>query len=1151
MRIGILVLLVFGLFLACEGTNRRRYDRGYSLRFDAARQHYVDLSTSILFGATDLTFEFLINPKSVSRNTAIISFGHNRYPAEIYYSSNRQVVFRSETRTVVSSQTLTWGQWSYIAITVRQNGQVRILTEDANGDIQQIGSGNIGCPISVLRGPNYIGRDQSNVFFGGDLDEIRIWSSLISDNELSSTRVIDAEDESLLLYYNFDEAIGTTAIDASGHNYLGSLGGGNASRIPDYIVSACVQTKTCNLWCDSVKTFDRLVYQFSRTGEFVLSQSSGGDIVIQIRADTKPNRRNEIDIIGLAFKYFDDLIIFDLDYQNKATSTLTVNGQLITAPSIELATSNILINKITQNRRTEHTWEIDVPFTFNLKIEAKPDSYSNRLFLRVPSDFAGTLLGLCGDFDGDRSNDNQPQYWTPGVSLWSNNWNFQPDPSGFTCSVEDKGPEFRDLAYRVCNNTAIVAIEYRETCLQQVCISGDIGLAQGSAEATYDDCLERKASNQSDTSICTIPCPNFCSFQGTCSSGVCTCDQGWYGRDCSQQREFPCYTAQWTYAGDSRSSSIRPFSGSQTVENYYSYNQPFRASSNTGNEISQSTVVFLYQEVHPPTRDNQPVIPPKLSAIVLNDKPQDGSAGRNSLSLKVRDGTTRTTPVQGLSIRVKDDRGDRYDDRNIGTTGVASANWRWWKCCTDGMALGYLPLTNFCASFNFTGLEGINQIVVASENIYGAQEIDLVSNSPAGGSVTICGDKCNNTCGTYSDCSSCSADPKCGWCVESGTCELGTAIGPQEGRCLSWRFSTNPAISRVSQANVDYPVDPSYEEYYLAPSSTLESPFFVEFPSDENVPLEVVILQDLSSAFSADLRFLQASLVQLYSQILSSFPLARIGISSFADKPVTPYGSPTRNDFVYATNQPLTTNKVKLQQALNYLVTVDGGDTKQAQLEALLQVATRQDIDWTPNARHVVVVVTKSPFHANGDTNLPANNGDGVLAGTPQGSGEDYPSRDQVKQALLAANIIPVFVTPSSVSSVYQTLIAQWSFGYSYSFSALNVYSIFSQILDAMSVLSSSAVPLIQQNGALTGISPSSYSGISPMTRVSFKATFAGTSTQDTIVVVPGFGKVTFKRIATDLPVSSCTMVDTQSGQDASSHSGEIPTIEKHSVPRS
>lgn len=133
-----------------------------------------------------------------------------------------------------------------------------------------------------------------------------------------------------------------------------------------------------------------------------------------------------------------------------------------------------------------------------------------------------------------------------------------------------------------------------------------------------------------------------------------------------------------------------------------------------------------------------------------------------------------STPSSNPSIKVYDDPSYVDDTYTNVNNGNFTANWQWWGCCTDGLVLELIrssSTNNFCVAVNLTRYEGISQVVVSSENDYGSSDIVKLDNDR----VRLCGTTCNNTCGTYSNCQSCTNDPKCGWCVETETCELGTS----------------------------------------------------------------------------------------------------------------------------------------------------------------------------------------------------------------------------------------------------------------------------------------------------------------------------------------------------------------------------------------
>jgi Ca2+-binding RTX toxin-like protein len=53
------------------------------------------------------------------------------------------------------------------------------------------------------------------------------------------------------------------------------------------------------------------------------------------------------------------------------------------------------------------------------------------------------------------------------------------------------------------------------------------------------------------------------------------------------------------------------------------------------------------------------------------------------------------------------------------------------------------------------------------------------------------------------------------------------------------------------------------------------------------------------------------------------------------------------------------------------------------------------------------------------------NNGDGILDGSPAGTGEDYPAIAQLKAAIEAANIIPIFAVAGGFAVPYGDLVTQ------------------------------------------------------------------------------------------------------------------------------
>ncbi|MDD5754841.1 MAG: Calx-beta domain-containing protein, partial [Methylococcales bacterium] len=195
-------------------------------------------------------------------------------------------------------------------------------------------------------------------------------------------------------------------------------------------------------------------------------------------------------------------------------------------------------------------------------------------------------------------------------------------------------------------------------------------------------------------------------------------------------------------------------------------------------------------------------------------------------------------------------------------------------------------------------------------------------------------------------------------------------------------------------------------------------------------PLDVFFLQDLTGSFSDDLPNVKEVVPQVVKTLDDFQKDTQIGLGSFMDKPIGSFGS-AKLDYVYHTDLAMTHDAAVFSMALTTLNLGSGVDWAEAQLEALLQVALHSnDIGFRDNAVKTVVMMTDADYHKAGDASfLPANNGDGILDGTPAGTGEDYPSVSMLSKALADAGIVPIFAVTSDVVPQYTDLVAQLGTG--------------------------------------------------------------------------------------------------------------------------
>ena len=190
--------------------------------------------------------------------------------------------------------------------------------------------------------------------------------------------------------------------------------------------------------------------------------------------------------------------------------------------------------------------------------------------------------------------------------------------------------------------------------------------------------------------------------------------------------------------------------------------------------------------------------------------------------------------------------------------------------------------------------------------------------------------------------------------------------------------------------------------------------------------LDLQFLQDLTGSFGDDIATVRGLVPQIVAAIQAVQPHASFGVSTFRDKAFGSFGG--ASDWVYNQQLALTTDTLALITAYNSMAAGNGADGPEAQIEALMQLALRAgEVGFHANAARFVVLFTDADFHQAGDGLAAgiamANNGDAVLDGLPAGTGEDYPLVAQVRAALEAANIIPIFAVTAPVLTSYEGLV--------------------------------------------------------------------------------------------------------------------------------
>ena len=256
------------------------------------------------------------------------------------------------------------------------------------------------------------------------------------------------------------------------------------------------------------------------------------------------------------------------------------------------------------------------------------------------------------------------------------------------------------------------------------------------------------------------------------------------------------------------------------------------------------------------------------------------------------------------------------------------------------------------------------------------------------------------------------------------------------------------------------------------------------------IPLDVLLLQDLSGSFEDDLPVVQELVPDLVSGLQSFQPDTQFGVASFIDQPVPPFG--VEGDYVYRLELGLTSSETDFQEIVNNLVVGDGEDIPEAQLSALLETAvSTETIGFRDGARRVAVVATDAPFH----------------------EGDFYPTVEEVRTALIENDILPIFVVTSDEIDTYEDVVDVFEFG-----SVVELESDSSNLVDAitegLAELGSeiNIFAIGDDFNQIEDIFPGSFEGVTAGEELTFFVTLEndGTGADDSITIrALGFGETT------------------------------------------
>ncbi len=195
--------------------------RSYALGFDGV-DDFVEVPNFIY--PDDLTIEAWINPVDLSYIQEIIYFIGD-HSVQFRMDPEGIIVFgeyNNENWNYVNSEPglIYLNQWNHLAVT-KAGDQVNLFINGVQAGYSQFDNNP---QISTM----FFGT-RSNAMdrcFSGSIDEVRIWSTALSQSEIRAnmTNYLNGSETDLLAYYRLNDVAGQTGYDFSGHGYSATLG---------------------------------------------------------------------------------------------------------------------------------------------------------------------------------------------------------------------------------------------------------------------------------------------------------------------------------------------------------------------------------------------------------------------------------------------------------------------------------------------------------------------------------------------------------------------------------------------------------------------------------------------------------------------------------------------------------------------------------------------------------------------------------------------------------------------------------------------------------------------------------------------------------------------------------------------------------------
>ena len=318
-------------------------------------------------------------------------------------------------------------------------------------------------------------------------------------------------------------------------------------------------------------------------------------------------------------------------------------------------------------------------------------------------------------------------------------------------------------------------------------------------------------------------------------------------------------------------------------------------------------------------------------------------------------------------------------------------------------------------------------------------------------------------CTTLISCSQCISTASCVWCSTPGSAQC---LSQDNANSCRKDDLLQPATIIIDKQEIPLIEDNQVSLKSINLKLRVSEPvsFSVSLKAAENFPLDLYILMDLSGSFTQDIETVKVLAPQLPLALQNVSSDFLIGFGTFVDKPSLPYTSSAQlNKHFIISGQPSSCGNESLcTKPFNYehvisltyssdlfnssvqetIISTNVDDPEDPFGVMLQAVVCKNLIGWRETSIKIILVMTDDVLHTAGDGHLAGivkpNDGqchtqyDPLLKKTlyTESLTQDYPSIEQVRQALEDANIVPVFAVADSsdlsILSYYNNIISMF-----------------------------------------------------------------------------------------------------------------------------